>query len=185
MAKLHLVSHKNANKMQKQTLSMTSWYAVYTQPRAEKKVHGKLAQIGLEAFLPVRSVMRQWSDRVKRIEEPLFANYVFVKTTPEKRFEVLFIRELIRFIAFEGMPIPIRDSEIEAIRRVLTRSMAVCNETYRHKAGDKVKIDQGDFTGVEGYVVRQNGQAKRVVQIEALQQAISVELPAGFVAALA
>jgi len=171
--------------MQKPPPSTPNWYAVYTQPRAEKKVHGKLAQIGLEAFLPVRSVVRQWSDRVKRIEEPLFTNYVFVKTTLEKRFEVLVVSGLVRFISFEGLPVPIRESEIETIRRVLAQCPDVHNETYRHKAGDRVKIDQGDFAGVEGYVVRRNGQAKLVVQIEALQQAISVELPAGCVSALA
>ncbi len=153
-----------------------NWYVVYTLPQAERKVHAKIEQMGLEAFLPQRYEVRQWSDRKKRIAVPLFANYVFVKTTLQKRFDLLFIRDLVRFVAFEGTPVAVPELEIESIRKVVASGAPISSETYSCQAGETVKILQGPFAGVQGQVVRRNGKDKLLVRIGALQQAIAVEI---------
>ncbi len=43
-----------------------NWYALYTKPRNEKKVEEQLLKMGLEAFCPKVTVVKQWSDRKKR-----------------------------------------------------------------------------------------------------------------------
>ena len=55
------------------------WYAVYTKPRWEKKVASLLARKDIEQYCPVNKVVRQWSDRRKMVEEPLFKLYVFIR----------------------------------------------------------------------------------------------------------
>ncbi len=61
-------------------MSSKHWYAIYTKPRWEKKVHHLLSEKGLEAYCPLNKVTRKWSDRMKTVEEPLFKSYVFVQS---------------------------------------------------------------------------------------------------------
>jgi len=61
-----------------------NWYAVYTRPRAEKKVADALTKKKIENFSPINKVIRQWSDRKKIVYEPLFTSYVFVKVSEQE-----------------------------------------------------------------------------------------------------
>jgi transcription antitermination factor NusG len=149
---------------------------VYTYPQAEKKVYNRVNDMGFESYLPVHTVVRQWSDRKKKMEVPLFPNYVFVRTHLPNTIELLSIRELVKFISFDGAPVAIPEKEIQAIRQVLSGKAPVENETYDHRAGETVVIREGQFAGTQGLVVRKNGKHRLVIQIHALQQAISVEI---------
>ena len=60
------------------------WYLLYTKPRAEKKVALELGLKGYELFLPLQRTLKQWSDRKKWVEEPLFKGYIFIYTVLEK-----------------------------------------------------------------------------------------------------
>ena len=65
-----------------------SWYAVYTNSRAEKRVSDRIEELGIETFLPLQKTLRQWSDRKKLVEKPLISSYVFVKIIPREYFAV-------------------------------------------------------------------------------------------------
>ena len=54
------------------------WYALYTKPRWEKKIDAALLKKGIEAWCPLQKIEKQWSDRKKIIEEPLFKSYIFI-----------------------------------------------------------------------------------------------------------
>ena len=54
------------------------WYAVYVRSRHEKKVHQLFQEQGLTSFLPLLETWKQWSDRKKKVSDPLFRGYVFV-----------------------------------------------------------------------------------------------------------
>ena len=156
------------------------WYVAYTYPKAERKVQRKVASIGVESFLPVSKVVRQWSDRKKKLEMPVFPNYIFIRATPHERHQTLNIRELVRFVSFEGNPVTISDKEIESIKTVLSMDTKISNERF-HQVGTKVQITSGGFAGATGILVRKEGKQRLLVQLEALQQAFSVSLPAGCV----
>jgi transcription antitermination factor NusG len=72
-----------------------SWHVVYTMPNSERKVATAIAEMGIEPYLPLHKVMRQWSDRKKKLLVPLFPNYVFVNVSPEKRGYLYSIKELV------------------------------------------------------------------------------------------
>ena len=55
----------------------TSWYVLYTAPRAEKQVRDRINALGVECWLPLHRAPRVWSDRVKIVELPLFNSYLF------------------------------------------------------------------------------------------------------------
>ena len=98
---------------------MKHWYAIYTTGRWEKKVHNRLLEAGVESYCPLNMVMRKWSDRVKRVEEPLFKSYVFVRISKDEHHKVLDTPGVVRFVYWLGKPAVIRDKEIENIRKFL------------------------------------------------------------------
>jgi len=58
---------------------MEKWIAVYTKSRHEKVVIQELEKKNIEAYCPILKERRQWSDRKRWVEFPLFRSYVFVK----------------------------------------------------------------------------------------------------------
>jgi transcription antitermination factor NusG len=80
------------------------WYAVYTKPRSEKKLADLLNDKGIEAYLPMRRTLKQWSDRKKMVDEPLITSYVFVHVFRKNYFEVLNTPGAVKYIWFCGKP---------------------------------------------------------------------------------
>src|ERR1035437_2288373 len=97
----------------------TYWYAVYTKPRAEKKVFERLSAQGFEAYLPMQTRMREWSDRKKKVQTPLISSYVFVNTKKENLFTTLQIQGTARILKYLGKPAIIREYEIKNLRILL------------------------------------------------------------------
>lgn len=162
-----------------------NWYLVYTIPKSEKKAYLKLQQMGITCFLPMHTVVRQWSDRKKKLEVPLFPNYIFVYTTLSRRFEILQIKELMHFVCFGGEFATVSDSIVTALRRILDTNLEISNEymegplptrSIAYEQGTKVRILHGHLAGTEGIMIQKNGKNRLVLQIEALRQAVSVEV---------
>ncbi len=80
------------------SIDILNWYAVYTRPRWEKKVYNLLLERKMEAYCPMNKVRKQWSDRVKWVEEPLFKSYVFVKVAEEELTTVRMVNGIVNFV---------------------------------------------------------------------------------------
>ncbi len=154
------------------------WYAVYTKPRWEKKSDNILLQKGIESWCPVQKVERQWSDRKKIIEVPLFRSYVFVRINEMERIAVLDTDGIINFIHYLGKPAIIRDEEIEIIKQYLLMPGTTIQVTGMQALKEKirVKIKGGIFMDNEGEVLR-TGKKKVYVQLDTLGQVLVVEFP--------
>ena len=152
------------------------WHVIYTKSKWEKKVEGLLLSADIESWCPVQKKERQWSDRKKIIEEPLFRSYVFVKISKEERGKVLGIIGVVNFLYFEKKPAVIRDNEIETIRKYLglaNASIQVVNMT-NIPAQTKVSINQGLFMGQKGEVIRSSKKTV-FVQLESINMMMIVE----------
>jgi transcription antitermination factor NusG len=139
------------------------WYAVYTKPRWEKKVHARLAERGIESYCPLNKVRKQWSDRVKLVEEPLFKSYVFVRVEPESQTAVRMVDGVLNYVYWQGKPAVVKDREIEDIRRFLDEYEDVRVESLDLQPSDKVLIRSGVLMGKEATVLRVLHQAAEVV----------------------
>lgn len=152
------------------------WFVIYTRPNHEKVLAQEIGQMkSCESYLPVKKILRKWSDRVKKIEVPLFANYVFVKSTNEGRGLIFNIPGMIRFVSFEGKPVTISDGEIERIKLIESSAKSIENESY-HCAGKEVTIRRGAFAGMTGTVIKKMNEARFVIRMPLLQQAVSVQI---------
>ena len=128
------------------------WFAIYTRPRWEKKVHKLLEEKGIECYCPLNKVHRKWSDRIKLVEEPLFKSYVFVKVTEEEKTPVRMTDGVVNFIYWLGKPAIIREKEIDTIKRFLNDHHNVEVRSVDVKPGKKVVVESGILMGKEGTV---------------------------------
>jgi transcription antitermination factor NusG len=143
------------------------WFAIYTKPRWEKKVHLLLTEKELESYCPLNKVTKKWSDRMKTIEEPLFKSYVFVHITDEQKTDVRMTAGVVNFVYWQGKPAEVKDDEINIIRRFLNEHEQVRAEPIELKADQKVKIYSGVLMDHEARVIRVKGSYVEVV-IESL-----------------
>jgi transcription antitermination factor NusG len=151
------------------------WYALYTRPRFEKKVDSMLRKKGLESYLPLHTVFRRWSDRWKKIEEPLFSGYVFVRIPLEERISAVQTVGVVRMVSFTGTPSPIPDEEINAIKKVLNQAVPFEASDYL-PIGQMVEVMRGPLQGIRGRLIEHRGRKRLLVGIEQIRQAISVEV---------
>ena len=138
------------------------WLAVYTRPRWEKKVNRVLHERGYESYCPLNKVRRQWSDRIKTVEEPLFKSYVFVKIKDEERTPVRMINGAINFVYWNGKPAVIKEKEIVAIKKFLDEYENVHAMPVDIKLNQHVRITKGTFMDYEGKVVGLRGKTAKV-----------------------
>jgi transcription antitermination factor NusG len=153
------------------------WYVAYTFPKAEKKAQSKLAVIGIQSYLPMHQTLRNWSDRKKKLVVPLFPNYLFVHISDKKRHETFSVKEIVRYVSFEGKPATINDSIIDSLKNILKEDIDVTVESF-FKAGDPVIITRGPFMGTEGIIVNRNGKSRLIIQIASLQCSVAINISA-------
>lgn len=159
------------------------WYALYTKPRAEKKVKERLEQQGWVVYLPLLTSVRQWSDRKKKVQFPLIPGIVFVYTQRSLLSGVLMCEGVSSVIRYLGAPALIREYEIANLRILLRDPELVCfleNEELLEK-GVPVRVVRGPFMGVMGSCIRKQGRHSLVVEIGALNSRLKLTLPVSFV----
>jgi len=127
------------------------WYALYTNPRQEKKVASRLQQVGIEVYCPLIIQVRQWSDRKKKVEVPLLPSYVFVNIEPKVREHVFQVSGVVRYLYWLGQPAVIRDEEIEQMQNWL-QGTVTSFEVSGIQPGDSYEILSGPFLGKKGIV---------------------------------
>ena len=161
------------------------WLAVYTKPRWEKKVNNVLTLKSIESWCPLQKVERQWSDRKKIIEDPLFKSYVFVRIAEQEKLRVLQTDGVLNFVHFLGKPAIIKDEEIETIKSfLLEKDAQISVQSYSSfSQQDKVIIKHGIFMDNTGTVVRAASK-KIYVRLESLDQVMIVEFPLEHLTAL-
>jgi transcriptional antiterminator RfaH len=151
-----------------------NWYAIYTKPRNEKKVTETLNSMGIEAYCPMVTSIKQWSDRKKKVTAPVLPSYVFVKIEEQKRNEVFQVAGIVRYVYWLGKPAIIRPIEIEALQHSLAQDFKSIITTDFQK-GDTMKIPSGPFKGYEG-VIKQISPTKMQLILDSLGVIITLEV---------
>ncbi len=142
---------------------ISHWYAIYTKPRWEKKVHSLLSEKKIESYCPLNKVRKKWSDRMKIVEEPLFKSYVFAKVTTEDQSKVRLTAGVMNFVYWQGKPAIIPVREIETIRKFLNEYENVLAEPIELKENGMVTIRQGLFMDHEARIIKIEGNKVKVV----------------------
>jgi len=171
----HALKFLLCNKREDKPDPMMHWYALYTKPRHEKKVFSALQERQIESYLPMVMRRRQWKDRVKMVEFPLFSGYLFARFDPRDRFTILPLPGMVRIISFLGEPAPIPDWQIESLKIIVEKG-GVPEAASFAQIGQPVRVTGGAFSGARGVIVETRQETRLLIQIEGLRQALSVEI---------
>ena len=117
-----------------------SWNVIYTKSRFEKKVEERLKNIGIEAYCPMRTEVKFWSDRKKTILVPVLPSMVLVKIDKNKRNQVFDIPGVVRYMFWLKKHAVVRDSEVESLKFLLKSNNIIEQNVASYNIGDEIKI---------------------------------------------
>jgi transcriptional antiterminator RfaH len=145
------------------------WYVIYTRPNGEKRIFENLKEDNIECYLPLKRFLRQWSDRKKWIEEPLFRCYLFVRVSNIEFYKVLDMPGVVRYVTFEGNAQTIPESQMENIKKLVEQQEREVNISRSNLGkGQNVEVISGPFKGIQGEVIKIYDNYRIVIRIEAL-----------------
>ena len=159
----------------------TSWYALYTKSRHEKFVESQLQKKGIESFTPKTTFNSKWSDRIKRIEEPIFKSYCFAKFDMKDRIRIISQEGVVTIVNFNKHYIPVEESVIRSLK-VLSENRIKLDPCPYIKVGDKIAVKRGHLKGLEGFVLeKRNSNTTLVISVEAILSSVKCVIDAAFV----
>lgn len=157
------------------------WHALYVRSRSEKKVLSQLEDMGIEVYLPLITEVKQWSDRRKKVEEPLFKSYVFVHSSDKQYITILNVYGVVKFVTFEHEAVVVPENQILAIKKFVEEyergeEFKIKNDEEL-KVGQKVRIINGPMKGLVGRLDTIRNKRHLIVYIEVVGQFIPVHIP--------
>src|SRR5208337_1007504 len=151
------------------------WYAAYTSANHEKRIAMQFGQRSLEHFLPLYDSVRRWKDRRVQLQLPLFPGYVFVHFALRDRLQVLQTPGVVKLVSFNGLPAPLPDAEIEALRASLESGLRGEPHPYL-QAGRRATVKSGPLQGLEGIILRRKNRTRFILSFDLIMRSVAVEL---------
>lgn len=161
---------------------LKNWYALYTLPKKEKFIKRILDDKNVETFLPTHKVVRQWSDRRKEVELPLFFNYLFVKIRKCDKCRVLDVPGVVNIVGNKMESYVVPDNEIDGIKNILHyKDLEVKPGGYM--PGDELIILSGPFAGLKGVVTKSSGMSRVAVFISCINRSVILTMDSSLIQA--
>jgi len=157
-----------------------SWYVLKVRSNCERLAATHLRDRGYEEFSPSYRDAVQWSDRTKITERFLFPTYVFCRVNLAERGQVLRVPGVVSFVGFGAGPTAVPEDEVEQVRALVRSGLPVTPHPFL-EVGQKVRLERGPLTGVEGIVQQVKGSTRIVVSIGMLQRSVSTEVERSWV----
>ena len=153
------------------------WYAIYTRSRFEKQVAEQIERKRLPVFLPLRMEVHRWQDRYQKVEVPMFRGYLFAQFSQNSAERTIILRTtgVVRIVGFGLKDTEVPDEQIAALRRLADERALLHPHRYL-RVGQRVKVASGALAGMEGILVRIKRQERLVIAVDAIRQAVAVEL---------
>ncbi len=157
-----------------------NWYALAVKSRHEFVARDELLKKGIETFLPSIVRLRQWRDRKKNVEFPVFPGYLFVYVArcAQDFLNVVKTRGSVALVSLEpGHPTPVAPDEISALKAVIASGRTF--DVYSHfQNGARVRIRRGPLQGAEGILAKKEDQQLFFVNIEILGRSVGLKISA-------
>ena len=131
------------------------WFVVYTRPKQELKVASQLYAMRITNYCPTITLVKQYSDRKKKVIKPLLSSYVMVQLEENQRKKVFACSGIVRYLFFLGKPVVVQASQINLMQDSLNGVFNDIKVTTL-TVGDSHTITEGPFSGISGKVVQTN-----------------------------
>ena len=155
--------------------SRAGWWAIYTRHQHEHIVRDLLGAKGLEAFLPTCDITRQWKDRKKIVNMPLFPGYLFVRPQPDARLRIITTPGVHMILTRGEQMAVVPDGDIQNIKRAVEAALPIEPHPFL-RCGETVRVVRGPMQGVSGILLRRKNDLRLVVGVELLAQSAAIEV---------
>jgi transcriptional antiterminator RfaH len=156
--------------------SQKYWFALYTRSRSEYKAAEQLQSVDVQFYLPTIVKWKKWSDRKKRIEEPILKGYIFILANEKERKLSLEQAAVVRCVFDHGRPAKIPEWQIDNLKKMLSHESDFLIQDGL-VPGVKVKIREGPFEGIIGVVHESDNGKTIAVSIDLLRRSVIAHLP--------
>lgn len=151
------------------------WYALQLRTRWENSTANLLSGKGYQTFLPTYRTLKRGRGPSNEVQTPLFPGYLFCRFNVFDRLPVLITPGVISVVGTGRIPIPVEDSELEAIQKMVSTGLQVEPWPYL-EVGQLVRIQDGALSGVEGVLTSFRGARRLVVSISLLRRSVALEI---------
>ena len=155
----------------------TQWFALQVDTKKATLAAAHLQHKGYETFTPFYTITRQWCDRKRNAELPLFPGYMFARLDGRNRLPVLVTPGVYGIVSCGKQPVPLAESEITSLKEVMQSGLPFGPWAFLAK-GEKVTITRGALAGLTGIVVEVKKTLRVVLCIDLIQRAVAVEVDA-------
>ena len=153
--------------------SARCWWAVYTRSRQEKALARDLLASRIPFYLPLVKKTSYYRGRSVSSRLPLFSNYIFVYGTEEDRAASLTTNRISRILRVPDPEALGRD--LRHLRQLIASGAPLTVES-RWMPGQRVRIRFGPLVGLEGTILKRQGQVRLLISVDFLQQGASVAI---------
>ncbi|WP_133406236.1 transcription/translation regulatory transformer protein RfaH [Parashewanella tropica] len=161
---------------------MKAWYLVYCKPKSEIRAQQNLQMQSIETYLPMYLEAKKQRSGKKTVSSvPLFPNYLFIyfdpKVTSVSRIHST--RGVSQIVGCKELMTAIDPALITAIKIQVAKMMNHPIETEEPlpKKGDKIKVNHGAFSEIEGVFDEKSGEKRCFVLLKLLGSMKRVEVP--------
>lgn len=152
------------------------WYGLRVSSQHERKLVELLKSKGIEAFVPVRQEKHRWSDRMKKVDQVLTPQIIFVRNSMANKNDVFVSHDVKSYVYAPGenKPSPIPDAKMEDFIRLV-------DANYDFKMtlpllGDDVMVLDGPLKGLVGQLVKIDGDQQLIIKLnDAFGAAVKVD----------
>ena len=165
------------NSLREDAAGQAPWHVLHVRSNYEKRVAQHLVVRSVEHYLPLYRERVKWTDRTAVTERPLFSGYVFARFVPDARITVISTPGVVRSLGDdEGCLVSC--AELDRIREGLSSGLLLRPHACA-SVGQRVRVRNGIFAGVEGVVTEFRQQCKVIIALAAVRQCFSLELELG------
>ncbi|MGC9338063.1 MAG: transcription termination/antitermination protein NusG [Candidatus Cloacimonadia bacterium] len=153
----------------------STWYAVWTKPRREKKVAKACVDYSISYFLPLRESCRRYHNRVLTFTKPLFPGYIFCCCDIYGKRQLYQLGHICKFIEAKDQETLVQ--ELSRIYNLRQKGAQLFPHTYLQR-GKSVRIIKGPFAGFKGKISHRKDKYRLVLNIDLIKQAVALEIDA-------
>ncbi len=154
------------------------WFAIYTKYKREKLIHKELQRKGIESYLPIQTVIRNYTSKRKKVELPLISCYLFVKITKPEYVPVLETDDVVKFVRFSKNLLAIPEKEINLLKLIVGEGLPIVAEKIALRKGDTVEVTGGNLTGLKGILVEEHGEKEMVIDLDRMGYSLRMQIDA-------
>ena len=173
-----------------------NWYVFRASYGREDKASDYMIDDGTYTYIAKKYVERYIRGKRKRFLQPLLPNLLFAYLTEEKAEEYVKRTPALSYLTYyynhfvldenqKNPPLQVPISEMmQFVRATYTRNqhlLFVDPSQCHYKSGERVKVIEGPFQGVEGKVARISGQQRVVVSLTNIGLISTAYIPTAFI----